>query len=74
MLVRGITKSRFWFPCKDEDSGLRIEEQDLFELREYITKKPLEKISNGFFVFSGDSPGTRTRDTLIKSQVLYRLS
>ncbi len=38
-----------------------------------IKKTPLQ--ATGTFLFSnGDPPGIRTRDTLIKSQVLYQLS
>ncbi len=43
--------------------------------RERNKRAPQAHSKNGFTaLFYGDPPGNRTRDTLIKSQVLYRLS
>ena len=38
-----------------------------------MQKRP-SKEAEGLKLLIGDPPGTRTRDTLIKSQVLYQLS
>jgi hypothetical protein len=39
-----------------------------------IRKKKTCPNGTGLWLSNGDPPGTRTRDTLIKSQVLYQLS
>ena len=45
----------------------------LWEASAYEKKKACPN-GTGLWLSNGDPPGTRTRDTLIKSQVLYQLS